>query len=71
MIAEMAEQSPSESPLLDEFQRLRVHRTMRLLDLGFSLDQTFKLVWRDDVVHDAEELLRQGASHEFVVDELG
>ena len=33
MIAEMAEQSPSESPLLDEFQRLRVHRTMRLLDL--------------------------------------
>ena len=66
----MVEQSPSESPLLDEFQRLRVHRTMRLLDLGFTLDQTFLLIWRNDIAHDAEELLRLGASHEFVTQEL-
>jgi len=51
-------------------QRLLAHRTLGLLDLSFSLADTLRLARRADVVHDAERLLRQGASHAFVVDEL-
>ena len=71
--AARAEPEPeaTEDAELDEVLRLLAHRTLGLLDLGFGLEQVLRLVRRPDVVHDAERLLKRGASHSFVVDELG
>lgn len=53
------------------YQRLVAHRTVRLLDLGFSLAQIELLpLNRPDIAHDAERLLTRGAPHEYVVHEL-
>lgn len=54
-----------------EYQRLVRHRMVALLDLGFSAAQVDALpTHRADVHHDANALLKRGASHAFVVHEL-
>jgi hypothetical protein len=54
----------------DEVLRVASYRTLGLLDLGFNLEQTLRIVHIADVVHTAEALLKRGAPHEYVVDEL-
>lgn len=61
--------SPEEG-LSAEQKRLLAHRTLGLLDLGFTLPQTVALAKRNDVVHEAQALLARGCPHEFVVEEL-
>lgn len=54
----------------DEVLRVASYRTIGLLDLGFNLEQTLAIVHLADVVHTADALLKKGAPHAFVVDEL-
>ena len=57
-------------PKLNEQRRLLAYRSICLLELGFSLEQTLLLANRNDVVHEAEALLERGWPHEWVADEL-
>lgn len=53
------------------YQALVAHRTARLLDLGFSIEQVDLLpLNRADIAHDAERLLKRGATHAFVIHDL-
>lgn len=63
------------SPLLpddatDEVLLVARHRTIGLLDLGFDLDQTLRLVHLADVVHTCADLRKRGWPHEWIVDTL-
>lgn len=70
-VAEATEPAPAQSDrLLDEHERLLAHRMIRLLDLGFSVEQATPLVHVTDVAHTAEDMLAKGWSHAFVVEEL-
>ena len=51
----------SEEPKVDlDARRLYAWRADRLLELGFTLRQTLKLVHRNDIVHDATVLIEAG-----------
>lgn len=54
----------------DEVVRVAHYRTIGLLDLGFDLDQTLRLVHLADVVHTCADLRKRGWPHEWIVDTL-
>lgn len=54
----------------DEVVRVAHYRTIGLLDLGFNLDQTLRLVHLADIVHTCADLRKRGWPHEWIVDTL-
>lgn len=64
----MADDEPEEG--YTEYHRLIAWRLERLRLLGFNADQAALLCRRTDVEHDADDLLRRGAPHTYVVEEL-
>lgn len=59
-----------EEPDRNDSLRLLAHRTLGLLNLGFTIEQATLMAWRTDVVHEAEALLRRGWPHDYITGEL-
>lgn len=60
-----------DSALPPEDAKLLWHRAKELLGLGFTFDQIEELPLRQpDIAHTADDLLKRGAPHAYVVREL-
>lgn len=61
--------NPELERVLSDLEQTVAWRVICLIDEGFSLEQTLRLCQRNDVVHDAHNLL-QRMPHSLVVEEL-
>ena len=57
---------PTGDVEFDEYERVVAHRTLNLIDLGFSMQQVIQMgVGRQGFDwHEADRLLKQGSTHE-------
>ena len=61
---------PEDDNPLSGMEKVVAYRALGLLDLGFTLPQVLVLVTRQDVVHEAQELIEAGCPVEIAFDLL-
>ena len=61
---------PEEDYELSGLEKVAAHRALGLLEMGFTIQQVLVLVTKQDVVHQARELIDAGCPVEIAFDLL-